>query len=124
MNKNHNFFVFIALGVMWSTFSVFTKISAEVFSPYFVVFSRLFLGGILLYCATLFSKKKIFVVKNFKQYAIVGFFNSTMPFTLFAFASKHVDSGIAAILDGTVPMFEVLISILILKKHVNLILRL
>lgn len=119
MNKNRNLFVLIALGIMWSSFSVFTKVSAEVFSPYFVAFARLFLGGTLLYLVALFSKKKVFVAKNFKHYAIVGFFNSAMPFTLFAVAAKQLDSGIVAILDGTVPMFEVLISILILKKHVG-----
>jgi len=119
MKKNSNLFILISLGIVWSTFSIFTKISAEVFSPYFVAFSRLALGGALLYTVCLIKRKKVFIAKNLKYYAIVGIFNSALPFTLFAFSAKHLDSGIVAILDGTVPMFEVIISIFFLKHYVD-----
>lgn len=119
MNKNSNLLVLLFLGMIWSSFAIFTKISAEDLSPYFVAFARLVLGGALLYSICLIQRKKIFIVKNFKYYAVAGFFNSAFPFTLFAIASREVDSGIAAILDGVVPMFEVLISIFFLKRFVG-----
>jgi drug/metabolite transporter (DMT)-like permease len=119
MNKNSNLFILILLGLIWSTFAVFTKVSAEVLSPYFISFSRLAIGGVLLYSVCLFQKKQVLVAKNFKRYAIVGFFNSALPFTLFAMSAKSLDSGVVAILDGAVPMFEVLISIFILGRHVD-----
>jgi len=119
MNKRSNLFILIFLGIIWSSFSAFTKISAEVLSPFFVSFSRLFLGGICIYGVCLFRGKNIFVVKNFKYYAIVGFFNFALPFILFSYSSRNLDSSIVAILDGTVPMFEVLISIFFLKRFVD-----
>jgi len=119
MNKNSNLFVLIFLGILWSTFAVFTKVSAEVLSPFFISFSRLAIGGALLLAALLLRRKKLFFRKNFKQYFIVGFFNSALPFTLFALSAKALDSGVVSILDGTVPMFEVLISIFILRRHVD-----
>ena len=119
MNKNSNLFILIFLGIIWSTFALFTKVSAEILSPYFVAFARLALGGALLYSVCVIRKKRIFITKNFKHYTIVGFFNSAFPFTLFALASRSLDSGVAAILDGTVPMFEVLISIFFLKRYVD-----
>ncbi len=119
MNKNSNLLVLIFLGILWSTFAIFTKISAEALSPFFVAFSRLALGGSLLYALCLFQGRKIFITKNFKYYAIVGFFNSALPFTLFAISATSLDSGVVAILDGTVPMFEVLISIFFLKRYVD-----
>jgi drug/metabolite transporter (DMT)-like permease len=119
MNKNSNLFVLIFLGILWSTFAVFTKISAEVLSPYFIAFARLAIGGVLLYSVALIRRKKLFFQKNFKQYFFVGFFNSALPFTLFALSAKSLDSGVVSILDGTVPMFEVLISIFILRRHVD-----
>lgn len=88
-------------------------------SPFFVSFARLAIGGTLLYAVCLFQRRKIFIAKNFKHYALVGFFNSALPFTLFAVAAKNLDSGVVAILDGTVPMFEVLISVFILHKAVD-----
>lgn len=119
MNKNSNLVILIILGIIWSTFAIFTKISSEALSPYFVAFSRLAIGGALLLAVTLIQKKEVFVTKNFHHYALVGFFNSALPFTLFGFAARSLDSSVMAILDGTVPMFEVLISIFILRIHVD-----
>ncbi len=119
MTKNSNLAVIAILGLIWSSFAVFTKIAAENLSPFFVTFSRLALGGSLLYAICLIQKKPIFIQKNLKHYFVVGLFNSALPFTLFALASRYVDSAIAAILDGTVPMFEVLISAIILKRSVD-----
>lgn len=119
MNKNSNLLILIFLGLIWSTFAIFTKIPAEVLSPFFVAFSRLAIGGIFLHAFCALRSKKIFIAKNFKHYAIVGFFNSALPFTLFAIAAKPLESAVVAILDGTVPMFEVLISIFVLGRHVD-----
>jgi len=119
MTKNSNLAILVILGIIWSSFALFTKVAATNLSPFFVTFSRLALGGSLIYAICLIQQKPVIIKENFKHYAIVGFFNSAMPFTLFAIASRYVDSGIAAILDGTVPMFEVLISMLILKRFVD-----
>lgn len=119
MKKNSNLFILIFIGIIWSSFAIFTKISSANLSPYFSTFCRLALGGSFLYAWCLITKKKVFIAHNFKHYAIVGFFNSAAPFTLFALASRTLDSGIAAILDGAVPMFEVLISIFILRRLVD-----
>jgi drug/metabolite transporter (DMT)-like permease len=118
MTKNSNLLVLLALGLVWSSFAMFTKIAATVFSPAFIVFSRLFIGGLFLYSVCLYQKKPVFLKKNLKTFALIGIFNSAIPFTLFAFAAKNLDSSILTILEGTIPMFEVLITILILKKHV------
>lgn len=119
MNKNSNLLVLICLGIIWSTFAMFTKISVEALSPYFISFARLVLGGSLLICVCLIRRKKVFIAKNFKFYAIVGLFNSAIPFSLFALSAQHLDSGVMAILDGTIPMFEVIISIFFLKRYVD-----
>lgn len=119
IKKRSNLYILIGLGVVWSTFAIFTKIPAEVLPPFFVAFARLAIGGLLIYVFTLYRGKKVFIAKNFRNYAITGFFNSALPFSLFAIAAKPLDSGIVAILDGAVPMFEVLLSIFILRQHVD-----
>ncbi len=119
MKKNSNLILLIILGLIWSTFAIFTKISSENLFPAFVSFARLAIGGIMLWAVCLFRRKKILMAQNFKNYMIVGLFNSALPFTLFAIAARFLDSGVASILDGTVPMFEVLISIFILGRLVD-----
>jgi len=119
MVKKSNLLLLVTLGILWSTFALFTKISTENLSPYFTVWARLILGGAMLYGACAIKGKKIFELKNFNKYFFIGLFNSIIPFILFAFASRKVDSGILAILDGTVPMFEVLMVVLIFKEHIG-----
>lgn len=119
MKKDSNLLVLILLGLTWSTFAIFTKNAATNLSPFFVVFSRLILGGVSLYLFCLLKGVKVFVRKNFKYYAIVGATNSAFPFLMFASAAPNLDTSVAAILDGTIPMFEVLISIFFLKRVVD-----
>lgn len=119
MNKSSNLFVLIILGLIWSTFAIFTKISVEVLSPFFVGFARLAIGSVMLCTVIFWQRKKFHFGKNFKHYLIVGFFNSALPFILFSLAARSLDSGVVAILDGTIPMFEVLISMFVLRRHVD-----
>lgn len=119
MIKKSNLLLLAILGILCSTFALFTKVSAENLSPYFTAWARLALGGIILYGACRIKGKKIFIPANFNKYFFTGLFNSIIPFTLFAFASRKIDSGILAILDGTVPMFEMLLVILIFKERVS-----
>ncbi len=114
MNKNSNLAILIILGLIWSTFAIFTKIAAEKLPPFFIAFSRLFIGSAMLWVVILFQRKKLNFAKNYHHYFKIGFFNSALPFTLFALSAKTLDSGIVAILDGTIPMFEVMISVFIL----------
>jgi len=119
MKKNRSLILLIILSLVWSSFALFTKITALVLSPFVVVFFRLIIGGAFLYLICLKQKKKIHYRKNFKHYAVIGLLNSAVPFTLFAFTARHLNSGILTILEGTIPMFEVIIAILVLKKTVN-----
>lgn len=119
MNKNSNIIVLIVLGVIWSSFALFTKICAEVLNPFFISFARLLLAWLMLFGLCLLQKKQFLIRDNFRYYAVIGFFNSALPFTLFAFAAQKLDSGVVAILDGTVSMFELLISIFFLRRKVN-----
>src|SRR5687767_2924349 len=41
----------------------------------------------------------------------VGFLNAALPFTLIAWGQKHIDSGIAAIANASVPIFVALLAI-------------
>ncbi len=119
MNKDSNFFILVFLGLIWSTFAIFTKIASEVLNPFFIAFSRLAIGSLMIIGVIFYQRKKFDFLKNFRHFLILGFFNSALPFTLFALAAKTLDSGIVAILDGTIPMFEVLISMFVLRRHVD-----
>lgn len=116
MKNKANLITLFVLGFVWSSFALFTKICAETLSPIFIAFGRLLIAAIMLYLLCLIQKKPVFLKENYKFYTVIGFFNSSFPFVLFAYSAKSLDSGIVSILDGTVSIFEMLISIYFLKK--------
>ena len=57
--------------------------------------------------------------QNWRLIAIIGLFNSAIPFTCYAFAVLHITTGLSAILNATVPMFAALIAWLWLGQKLN-----
>jgi drug/metabolite transporter (DMT)-like permease len=48
---------------------------------------------------------------SWKQWSVIGSVASALPFWLVAWGEKHVDSGIAAIAQSTVPLFTILLGL-------------
>jgi drug/metabolite transporter (DMT)-like permease len=119
MHKNSNLLLLFILGFIWSSYGIFTKISAATVSPFLIAFFRVLVGGSFLYMICFLQKKPLLWKKNFKNYAITGIVGSAIPFILFAFAAQTLDSSILTIFEGMILVFEVLITIFILKKHVS-----
>lgn len=72
---------------------------------------RLTVAAIVLYGILRFNGKSLPTGWNFwKKFFIMGFFANALPFTLFSFGEQFADSGAASILNGTTPIFTVLIA--------------
>ena len=72
---------------------------------------RLSVAAIVLYGILRFNGKTLPTGWSFwKKFMIMGFFANALPFTLFSFGEQFADSGAASILNGTTPIFTVLIA--------------
>ena len=45
-----------------------------------------------------------------KHFAFIGFISSALPFTLFSWGEQYIDSAMASILNGTTPLFTIVIA--------------
>ncbi|RMF01016.1 MAG: DMT family transporter [Chloroflexi bacterium] len=45
-----------------------------------------------------------------KNFAVMGFFSNALPFALFSWGEQYIDSALAAILNGTTPLFTILLA--------------
>ena len=54
---------------------------------------------------------------SWRDFFIMGFFNSVVPFCLIAWGQTHIESGLASILNGTTAIFAVLIAVLVFKDE-------
>jgi drug/metabolite transporter (DMT)-like permease len=106
-----NLILFLLLACCWGPSFLFIKIAVEYFPPLTIAALRIALGGILLYIVLKFRKTNLPKFgRVWKHFAVMGFFSCALPFTLFAVSEQSIDSSFAAILNGTTPLFTLMIA--------------
>ncbi|KAF0106337.1 MAG: hypothetical protein FD147_2528 [Chloroflexi bacterium] len=85
------------------------KIALQEVGPFTLVFFRVLFATVGLIVYFLITKRK-FDLRSLWIYAVIGFFNVALPFALISWSEKHISSGLASILNSTVPLFTMLIA--------------
>lgn len=111
MSPLRRFLLMLALTAMWSPSFLFIKLAVQGIPPMTVAASRITLAAVI-FCVILFWKGyRLPLSPVFWMHAIlVGLFSSAFPFCLFCYAEQTIDSALAAILNGTTPMFTALLA--------------
>jgi len=104
-----NWVKFILLGLLWGSSFLWIKIALREVNPFMLVFFRVLFAsfGLGLYFAYHHFK---FNLRAWWIFAIVGLFNVALPFALISWAETHISSGLASILNSTVPLFTMIIA--------------
>lgn len=111
MSPVKRFFLMLALTAMWSPSFLFIKLAVHDLPPMTVAASRITLATILLYAIMRWKGYSLPRNPTFWVHAtMVGLFSSAFPFCLFCYAEQTIDSSLAAILNGTTPMFTALLA--------------
>lgn len=111
---------FLLLAAVWGSSFLFMHISAVEFGPLPTAAARVAIAALFLLPLVWLNGLMPVLLKNWRKVFLVGLLNSGIPFALFAFALLSISTGLAAILNATVPMFGALIAWLWLKDRLNL----
>lgn len=106
-----NFFLFFILACCWGPSFLFIKIAVKYIPPLTIANLRVAVAALILYLILKF--KKIDLPKFglvWKHFAFMGFFSCALPFTLFGVSEQYIDSSFAAILNGTTPLFTLVVA--------------
>jgi drug/metabolite transporter (DMT)-like permease len=102
---------FALLGLIWGSSFLWIKIAVEETGPFTLVAFRLLLGlaGLLV---VMWFQKKPFPRdrRTLLAFLFMGVFNTAVPFTLISWGETLIDSGLASILNSTVPLFTIVIA--------------
>lgn len=111
--------LFILLGFFWGSSYLFIKIGVDAgLQPFTLVSLRLLIGLALLAAVVAVAREGL--PRNPRTYghlAVMGFFSVALPFTLITWAEQSVDSSLAAVLTGAVPIFTIPIAALLLADE-------
>lgn len=99
----------LLLSAIWGASFLFMRIGAPVLGPVWLIFARVGLAALFLLAVAGWLGKALQVRRHRRHFAIVGLFNSALPFLLFAYAAQTVSASLLAILNATAPIWAALI---------------
>lgn len=119
-----DFVLLFSVSIIWGSQFVFNKMALPYFTPTEIAFIRSVVGMLTLSVLWLLTskdyKKSFAPIENKFKFNVLLFsialFEATIPFLLIPWGQQHIDSGIAAILIGTIPIFVVLINFIYMRS--------
>jgi drug/metabolite transporter (DMT)-like permease len=106
----------LLLASVWGASYLFIKVAVEGgLEPAPLMCTRAAIAAVVLlgYLATTIGASRAFseLRASWRQWLVIGVLANALPFWLVAWGEKHVDSGIAAIAQSTVPLFTILLGL-------------
>ncbi|AMM23496.1 DMT family transporter [Variovorax sp. PAMC 28711] len=100
----------VLLGALWGASFLFMRIGAAEFGALPAAAVRVAVAMVFLIPLMMARGHGATLVRHWKPALLIGVFNSGIPFALFCFALLTINSGLAAVLNATVPMFGALVA--------------
>ncbi len=111
---------FFAIYVIWGSTYLFNKIAVTQLPPLFISSIRFMVSGVLIFIISKFLKLNLKISKKqFLNSIIAGFLFLVYGNGIFVWALKYVDSGFAALLASTQPLFVLFLMRLIDGKTMH-----
>jgi drug/metabolite transporter (DMT)-like permease len=101
----------LLLSAIWGSSYMFIKVGVRDFSPSAMVELRLLLAGAVL-VSFLAARRGVRAIRAaLAPGAVVGVVGMAIPFVLISWGETHVDSGVAAVANSSVPIFVALLAL-------------
>jgi drug/metabolite transporter (DMT)-like permease len=109
--------IFSAIGLIWGASFLFIAIGLESLEPGVITSLRVILGAATL--ALLPGARMRLQPDDRIRMAALSIIWVGIPFTLFPLAEQHINSAVAGLLNGAVPMFTALFGVLLFNRRTN-----
>lgn len=109
--KTKHWIAFISLGLIWGSSFLWIKIAVQEVGPITLVAYRVLFGLLFGLVVVFFQRARW--PSSFKEWLpllVLGMTNIAIPFFLISWGEQVIDSGVASILDATVPLFTILVA--------------
>ncbi len=102
----------LALAGIWGSSFMFNEIALRELTPETAITLRIGLGTIALGAYLLATRRSVRPLRRYiGPLALMGALNTTLPFFLIVWGQQYIDSGLAAILNASAPIFTALVAI-------------
>lgn len=118
-----NMIELVVLAALWGASFLFMRIAVPEFGAVALIEARVLIAGLVLLPfwwlgESALNRKQ--VTQHWRRIVVVGLLNSAIPFVLFAYSMLYITGGMAAILNGTAPIWGAVVAWLWLKNRLAL----
>ena len=110
----------LLLAALWGGSFLFMRMAAFVVGPAWLILARVSLAAIFLWMVAMWFRKGLQASRHWRHYLVLGFFNSALPFLLFAYAAQTISASLLSILNATAPMWAAVIARVWLKSELSM----
>jgi drug/metabolite transporter (DMT)-like permease len=104
----------VAVATIWGSSFLFIEIGIETFAPAVVALARLVLGMLAL--AVVPRARRPVERRHLPRIALLGLLWMGVPLLLFPLAQRDVDSSVAGMINGALPLFSALVACVLLQR--------
>jgi drug/metabolite transporter (DMT)-like permease len=110
-----------ALAAIWGASYLFIKVAVDEVAPAPMMAIRTLLAATVLISYVLWrfgwERTRADARSAWRHFLVLGALNAAIPFWLIAWGEQHIDSGLAAVVQASVPIFNALIVIKVLPHE-------
>ncbi len=108
---------FTALGLIWGSSFLWIKIAVQEIGPFTLVSFRVLFALLGILAVVAYRRTGLPPRQRWWVFLLLGLFNVAAPFVLISWAETRIPSGVASILNSTVPLFTILIAPIFLSDE-------
>jgi len=109
--KIKEWILFILLGIIWGSSFMWIRIAVNDVDPFTLVAFRLLFGLFGLVIALFYYQEPFpFQPATWTKYIIMAVFSIVIPFLCISWGETRIESGLASILNATMPLFTIVIA--------------
>jgi drug/metabolite transporter (DMT)-like permease len=110
----------LLLSAVWGVSFLMIRIADLDFPPVWVGLLRCVTGALLLWAVLVFGGRKLPPRRLLFWLFLVALTNNALPFSFFAWGERIIPSSTAAVLNGTTPIWTLLLSLAVTRKRASL----
>ncbi|MEZ4516024.1 MAG: DMT family transporter [Chloroflexota bacterium] len=106
-----NLGLLLFLAGLWGPSFLFIKVAVQDVPPITLALVRVAIGAIFLLVILRWQKQSLPRERHvWKALAVVALTHNALPFVLFGWGEQYIDSALASILNGTTPLFTIVMA--------------
>jgi drug/metabolite transporter (DMT)-like permease len=120
VGRHRNLAMLIALSLLWGASFLFIKVAVRELTPATLITGRLGLAALTLALLVPFAVGAGDTARQIRGYwpwlVVVALVNTAIPFWLLSWGETRIDSGLASIIQASVPIFNALIAFVAFRE--------